>query len=202
MHIAVVTMSSKTPYSQSRAIDKLEVPPKPKETNDLYEERTWRHRIHSRKEDNRVFIPRTCFERAIQSAARRLQLQIPGKGKTQYTKYFEAGIQVVEDLLLDVKAEDVVGERLFVPADGKPGGGKRVYRRFPRIESWSGDITVLIHDDIISEDVFTQVIRSAGLLVGVGRFRPENRGFYGRFKVDAVKWVDDPDSSALARLAS
>jgi hypothetical protein len=55
-------------------------------------------------------------------------------------------------------------------------------------------VTWYILDDIINEKVFTQVLRSCGLLVGIGRFRPEKRGFYGRFRVDSVKWIEDGDA--------
>lgn len=197
MHIAKATLKSVTPYSQSKNIDPLEVPKKPKETHDAYEGRTWRHRIHVGASGN-VVIPRTAFPNCVKAAARRLQIQVPGKGKTQYTKYFEAGIDVMDDLELPLKADDVRGERLFVPANGKPGAGGRVYRTFPKVDRWEGVVTFIILDDIITEDVFTQVLRSAGMLVGIGRFRPENRGFYGRFAVERVEWIEDGDAVIAA----
>ena len=61
-----------------------------------------------------------------------------------------------------------------------------------------GVVTFIILDDIITEDVFTQVLRSAGMLVGIGRFRPENRGFYGRFAVERVEWIEDGDAVIAA----
>lgn len=197
MHIAKCSLKSVTPYSQSKNIDPHEVPKKPKETGDAYEMRTWQHRIHANP-DGFVIIPRTAFPNAIKAAARRLQLQVPGKGKTQFTKYFEAGIDVLDDLVLPLKATELPGERLFVPSDGRPGGGKRVYKVFPKIARWDGVVTFYILDDIITEDVFTQVLRSAGLLVGIGRFRPENRGYYGRFAVESVDWIEDGDSVIAA----
>ena len=197
MKIAITTITGKTPYSQSANIDKLAVPEKPKESKDAYEQRTWRHRMHVTP-DGRVEISPTALTGCIKSAARRLQIQVPGKGKTQYTKYFEAGIDVAGPLVLDVKADSVDHDRLFVPSDGRPGGGKRVWRYFPRIDKWGGEVTWYVLDDIITEPVFTQVLRSAGLLVGLGRFRPENRGFYGRFAVDAVKWIEDGEAALTA----
>jgi hypothetical protein len=197
MHIAKCSLKSVTPYSQSKNIDPHEVTKKPKETGDAYEQRVWRHRIHQNA-DGFVIIPRTAFPCAIKSAARRLQLQVPGKGKTQYTKYFEAGIDVLDDLALPIKAEDIPGERLFVPSDGRPGGGKRVYKTFPKIGRWEGIVTFFVLDDIITRDIFTQVLRSAGLLVGIGRFRPESRGYYGRFSVEQVDWTEDGDSVVAA----
>ncbi len=191
MHIAKVTLKGTTPYSQSKNIDKVEVPEKPKESKDAYEERTWRHRMHVTS-DGRVFIPPTAFENAIREAAKRLTLAVPGKGgKVLYSKYFEAGIQVAEGIPLSVKAEDVPGERLFVPSDGRPGGGKRVYKRFPRIDAWTGDLLIYVFDDIIPADVFKKVLNSSGQLVGIGRFRPQSRGFYGRYEVTNFVWCNE-----------
>ncbi len=197
MHIAVATLQSKSPYSQSKNIDKETHPEKPKEGKDDYENRCWRARMHATP-DGFVEIPPTAFANTLKMSARRLQIQVPGKGKTQYTKYFEAGVMVAGALKLDILVKDVPRERLFVPSDGVPGSGKRVFRNFPRIDSWGGEVTFYVLDDIITEDVFAKVLRSAGMLVGIGRFRPENRGFYGRFSVESLKWVDDGDAALEA----
>lgn len=196
MHIAQVTLKSATPYSQSKNIDPLDFPKKPKETHDAAEERLWRNRLHVDGKGN-VFIPPTAFENAIREAAKRLAISVPGKGKTLYSKYFEAGIQVPEGISLPLKAEDVPGERLFVPSDGRAGGGKRVYKRFPRIDAWEGNINVYVFDDLIPEAVFRKVLESSGFLVGIGRFRPQSRGYYGRYTVEAFNWVEDGESALM-----
>ncbi len=193
MHIARVTLKSATPYSQSKNIDPLDHPKGPKEAHDAYEERVWSKRLHV-DEKGYVFIPPTAFENAIREAAKRLAISVPGKGKTLYSKYFEAGIQIPDGISLPIKAETVKGERLFVPSDGRPGGGKRVYKRFPRIEAWSGDLIIYIFDDLIPETVFRKVLESSGFLVGIGRFRPQSRGFYGRYTVEKFNWIEDGDA--------
>lgn len=189
MHIAHVELKSETPYSQSKNIDPLDHPKLPKETADAAEERLWRHRLHVNRNGN-VFIPPTAFENAIREAAKRLAIQVPGKGKTLYSKYIEAGIQIPEGITLDLKGDEVVGDRHFVPADGRPGGSKRVYKRFPRIDDWSGALDIYIFDDMIPEKVFRQVLESSGQLVGIGRFRPQNRGYYGRYSVTSFTWKE------------
>ncbi len=195
MHIATAKLRALTPYSQSKNIDPLEFPKRAKETHDAAEERLWPNRMHV-DSAGRVFIPPTAFENAIREAAKRLAISVPGKGKTLYSKYFEAGIQIPEGITLNVKAVDVPGERLFVPSDGRPGGGRRVYKRFPRIDDWSGTLTIYVFDDLIPRDVFRKVLESSGSLVGIGRFRPQNRGYYGRYSVEAFTWVEDGETAA------
>lgn len=196
MKIAEVQLKSASPYSQSRHyVD--DVPKKPKETANDYEERTWMHRLHTTK-DGLVEIPGGAFANAVKGAAKRLKLQVPGKGRVEYTKYFEAGVMVPDGLILPIKAASVPCDKLFVPSDGRRGGGKRVTKFFPRIDAWEGTVRFFIFDDLITEDVFLQVLRASGVLVGIGRFRPESCGFYGRFSVEAHKWIDDADSMFAA----
>ena len=50
-------------------------------------------------------------------------------------------------------------------------------------------MTFFVLDETITEDVFLNHLTQAGQFIGIGRFRPRNNGFYGRFAVDKVEWV-------------
>lgn len=184
MKSAICTLKSVSPYSQSRhyVVDKL-----PKEIAKDYEARTWRERLH-RDESGIVYIPAMSFKNCLDEAAKFIGRQIPGKGKSTYTKHFEAGCMVLDHLPLGIKADDVAGEWLFVPSDGIRGSGKRVDKCFPVIQSWGGVVTFTIFDKTMTEDVFTETLREAGKFIGIGRWRPRNRGLYGRFEVVKVDW--------------
>ncbi|CAJ4728806.1 hypothetical protein [Burkholderia pseudomallei] len=184
MKTAIATIKGVSPYSQSKhySTEKL-----PKELAKDYETRTWRDRLHA-TDDGTVFIPPMSFKNCLSEAAKFLSLQIPGKGKATYTKHFEAGVLVTDALHLDIKKDDVPGEWLFVPADGIRGSGKRVEKCFPVIHQWSGDVTFHILDETITRDVFEHVLTQAGAFIGIGRFRPRNNGFYGRFKLESLNW--------------
>jgi hypothetical protein len=129
---------------------------------------------------------------------------VPGKGKSTYTKHFEAGVLAVEPALLGIKADAVQYQRLFVPADGRPGSGKRVHKYFPVIYSgWKADFAYLVFDETVlqtwpetGETVFEFVLQRCGQFVGIGRFRPRNRGFYGRFAVREFVILADELSAA------
>jgi hypothetical protein len=131
-----------------------------------------------------------AFSNVIKEAAKYMSIPIPGKGKSLYTKHFASGIMVTDDLILPIKADDVKGEWLFVPSDGKRGGTTRVEKCFPYIREWEGEVTFYILDDIITEQVFLQALTAAGNIIGIGRFRPSNWGVYGRFEITDYKWED------------
>lgn len=188
MHMAEVKLQSVSPYSQSKYIDPAVHPKLEKEIPRDYEERLWRERCHY-DSDGQVFIPGMAFKNCLGDAAKYLSIQISGKGKSTYTKHFEAGVLVLENLPLGVHKDEVKHEWLFVPPDGKPGGGRRVSKCFPLFTEWVGTVTYHILDDTITRDVFQEHLEQAGKFIGIGRFRPRNRGFYGRFEVKQIQWT-------------
>lgn len=187
MKLAICNLKSVSPYSQSKVIDDSDK--KPKELPKDFENRAWRRRMHVAP-DGHVFIPPMQFAGCLKGAAKYLSISVPGKGKATYTKNFEAGVLVIEPLILPEIAEEVPGEWIFVPSDGKPGGSVRVWKCFPLIKEWAGEVTFHILDDLITEDIFTQVLSGAGQFIGIGRFRPRKSGYYGRFRVEGVVWKE------------
>jgi len=184
MKTATVRLKSVSPYGQGKYHDteKLE-----KESPANYEKRTWREKLHVNK-DGYVFIPPMAFKNCLSECAKYLSIKIPGKGQATYTKHFEAGISISEPVVLDIKKEDVPAECLFVPSDGRRGGTKRVSKYFPVIHDWKGTLIIHIFDETITEDVLKKHLEQAGQFIGVGRFRPRNNGYYGRFNVKSIFW--------------
>jgi hypothetical protein len=186
MYEAKFHLESVTPYGPGKF---YEVPKLPKELSKDYEIRTWRERCNYDKEGF-VFFPRMGFKYCLISASAFLDEQIPGKGKRTYKKRFEAGIDIIEDLHLPFRKDEVEGEWFMVPSDGKAGGTTRVPKCFPVIPTWDGDLRILVMDDLITKPVLEKHVAEAGKFVGIGRFRPERRGFYGRFIYTSVEYTE------------
>ncbi len=184
LKIADAMLKSVSAYSQSR---KYNTPKKDKESSADYEERTWRDHCHV-NEDGYVFMPPMAFKNCIAEVAKYLGVKVQGKGKATYTKNFEAGVLVTDPLVLPIKKEDVEGEWLFLPSDGRRGSGSRVDKCYPLIRQWGGVVRFYVLDDTITEDVFKYHLVEAGKFIGLGRFRPRNNGYYGRFEVVDIKW--------------
>lgn len=184
MKKAVAHLKSVSAYSQSRFIGEKR---SKNETPQAFEERSWYLRCHYNEQGN-VFIPPMSFKNCLSEAAKYKSIQIPGKGKSTYTKHFEAGVLVVEPLVLPYTKATIGSEWLHVPSDGKRGGTTRVEKCFPVIPSWEGKVEFLILDEIITPEVFKEHLTDAGAFIGIGRFRPRNNGYYGRFAVVSVDW--------------
>lgn len=184
MRTATAKLRSVAPYSQSKYI---QLKKSRDETHSEFEENHWRERLHV-SGDGFVQIPPMAFKNCLSEAAKYKPIQIPGKGKTTYTKHIEAGVLSCEPLVLPVKKEDCEGEWFHVPSDGRRGGSTRVEKCFPVIREWSGSVEFMVMDDIIPEDIFQLYLGDAGKFIGIGRFRPRNNGYYGRFAVESIAW--------------
>ena len=186
MRQVIVTFKGTSPYSQGKFNNSPDLPNESKAEKEV---RTWREKLHY-DQNGQVFIPPMQFAISLKEAAKYMSIQIPGKGKSTYTKNFEAGVMVTEPVFLNIHKDDVQSEALYVPSDGKKGGTTRVTKYFPIIHNWTGSVRYLVLDDVITEDVFRKVVETSGLLIGVGRFRPRNGGYYGRFEVVDFKWLE------------
>jgi hypothetical protein len=187
MRQCLVKIEGVTPYSASRAVDDEDFPRGSDETVGQWDRRVWREKA-TRNPEGFVCVPAMAFKMGCDEAAKRLAIKVSERGKTHWTKYFQAGQICDEDMSIGVRVEDMESISIWANADGVRGSGKRVKRVFPYIRKWSGEARFSILDDTIPIPVFERVLTASGLLVGVGRFRPEKGGFNGRFTVGEFKW--------------
>lgn len=186
MKVAVASLESIAPYSQSRQYE-FDVEKLQGESPLDYEKRTWRNRCHVNPEGF-VMIPPTQFSGSIQDAAKYLSMPIQGKNKQTYTKNIKAGLLIADGIVLPIKLEDVQVERLSLGPRGI-SGTTGVLKWMPLIHQWKGELTIHVLDEAITPEVLEKHLETAGSLVGIGRFRPfPSGGYYGRFKVNKIKW--------------
>jgi hypothetical protein len=188
MIIAKCFLKSESSLQMSKNYEHI-MPKNEKENHKDYENRTWQERLHYTKKGY-IFIPGIMFKNCIAAAAKYLSIQIPGKGKSTYTKNFEAGVQVIQDIILPVKKEDASPNWQYVPSDGMRGGTKRVWKCFPYVEEWEGEIEFRILDETITQDVFEYHLNQAGAFIGIGFWRPRQNGMSGRFKLISCEWIE------------
>ena len=180
---AEVDIVGLTPFGFSKAINSTK---STGESHDDFEERTWREKIHTDSQGN-AFISPMALKNCLSDCAKYLSESVPGKGKATFTKHFDAGVLVTEPLMLGLKAKDIPAERLFVPADGKKGGPKRVWKNFPKVDPWKVHAVIDVIDPTIKPEKLEQYLKYAGQFIGLGYFRPRHGGFWGKFKIEGFK---------------
>lgn len=185
--ILTAKLVGESPYSASRHHG--EPLANAKEKPDDYDARTWREKAHYHPDSRELFIPAMGLKFAICEAARRLSTKIPGKGQQTYTKNFVSGILLFDPLNLGISVDEAACETVYVHANGQRGSGKRVWRRFPIVpRGWQSTATVHVLDAVIPNSEVERALSEAGMFIGLGRFRPENGGLFGRFTVKSLKW--------------
>lgn len=181
-----IQLESTTPIVFSKQLDPVKHPKEDREGHGEYDERIWREKAHwnGHNGDGKAIIPSVYFKRALEGCAKYLGIQIPGKGKSTYTKHFLSGVQIIgEGIDLGIKRADIDSVAISCNSDGKRGGGSRVTRRFPTVPKWKGTIKVLVVDEIITAKVLQEHLEKAGMLIGIGSFRLEKGNSSGGFKV-------------------
>jgi hypothetical protein len=184
MRTVKVHVKSLSKYTQSRM---HHTPKIEKESADAYEARTWLEKTTT-NDKGEIIIPAVSFKQSLDRAGQMLGMQIPGRGKSTYTKHFKAGIMIVDDLNTGWKKEEVTKIAINAHSDGTGASGNRVVRFLPQIPSWEGTIEFKIVDDTITPEVFEKHFTEAGMLVGIGQHRPENGGNNGRFMPMSFDW--------------
>ena len=177
-----------SPYSQSRRADLFEAK-KSDESADEFDERTWRLKAHVTDDGDSIIIPAHGMHQAIIEGAQKGRL-IPTAAKSKaerLNKRVTTGIMLIGDVQTNMKLSECRKVTIQANTDGKRGSGKRVPRRFPEWSPWTASFDVALLDDTLTIDDLVKAVTWAGLVAGVGRFRPTNGGHNGRFKIIDAK---------------
>jgi hypothetical protein len=70
-----------------------------------------------------------------------------------------------------------------------PATKGRVMRYRPRFNAWGARFILHVDDELLSPEMAHQLLNEAGQSIGIGDFRPEKRGPFGRFRV--TEWNEE-----------
>lgn len=102
---------------------------------------------------------------------------------TQKSSLIPAFIQVEEIVIpVDTPNWEVDSRSVVIPSTGG-----RVMRHRPRCDKWTCCFTLNVDDTGIDPSLVRKLIDDAGSKIGLGDYRPERKGPFGRFTV--INWV-------------
>lgn len=140
-----------------------------------------------RLKDGRLYFPGVGIQRSFIEAARYFK----EKGARGSLKFIAAAAFLVRDEAIpfrngkaEVKDFEVDCRPVVIPSTKG-----RVMRFRPRLDEWALRFTVDIDDEIISTKIANEILVTAGNRIGIGDYRPEKRGPFGRFNVTEWKEV-------------
>ena len=133
-------------------------------------------------DNNIIYQPAEHIIRMLQTAGSQIK-----RGKMgNFRKMMGAGFVMVEPDGIPHKHQGVTVDARTVVIKATKG---RIMRYRPKLPKWGLDFTCIVDVDTISIEVLKECFEIAGKYVGLGDFRPENGGMFGRFIVTKFKEV-------------
>lgn len=153
---------------QERALNKKKNPPTTRDPE--AEARAATHTMN----DGSYAVPVTAIKAAIISAAHKdLGCEKTAVRKALFLIAAEGDLVRLDCCELFIR-EDIV----------RIGQGSTDIRYRPQFDEWSVRINAQVDADIVSPDVLANLVQRAGFGCGIGEWRPEKGGDFGRFELD------------------
>ena len=135
-----------------------------------------------RDADGTIYQPSAHVERAIMEAGKKLKMK--GRGKATYSKIFGSMVSVEPDAIPHLNQNFEIHKGLVVI----PSTKGRIMRYRPMFKKWGLKFEVLAEDEIEASTI-KESLEIAGKYSGLGDWRPEKKGKFGKFQVVSFKEV-------------
>jgi len=130
--------------------------------------------------DGIIYQPATHIERAMIEAGKKIRIK--GQGKANYSKLFGSMLAVPQlDIPHKIDKWEVFKALVVIPSTKG-----RVMRYRPMFKKWKLKFDMEFEDEI-SAPVVKEALEIAGRYVGIGDWRPEKKGKFGKFQVTKFK---------------
>lgn len=128
-------------------------------------------------DEGKLFTPETHIKGSVIEAAK--NVKVKGKGKSTYSKIVGYALQIEPAQILHKKTRL---EKFVVLAVNPMTKGRNAVCR-PMLREWELDFRAVYDSDEIPFEVVKECFDYAGKRVGIGDWRPQKKGTYGRFLV-------------------
>lgn len=134
--------------------------------------------------DGKIYQPALHFHASMKKAG--TKFKIKGRNKETYKTVMGCGmVQIEPDAIIHKNQNWEVDIRAIVNRTTK---GRRARKR-PVFKNWNLAFNIEYDEAEINFDTLKQILDYAGRYVGVGDFRPEKGGSFGRFMVTEFKEI-------------
>lgn len=127
-----------------------------------------------------LYQPSEHIVRTLIDAGKKIKMK--GAGKATYSKIFGSMVQIEPDTIPHLNQDWSIHKSLVVI----PSTRGRVMRYRPQIKDWALKFDVLFEDEIKPETI-KEAFEIAGRYSGLGDWRPEKKGRFGKFQVVSFK---------------
>lgn len=181
----MIEIEGVTPYMQHRMDDlKLEEWEKNRkliiERSDVAKEDFVRAVFHSFSDEKGYYMPSDHIRGALINAGGMVKSKVGNAKKSM--KNIVAGMFFVYPEKIRLPKDFEIDKRSAVNKIVKA----RVISVRPKWNTWKANFEIHVDNDTITTETVKEIITNAGQYVGIGSFRPEHNGMFGRFKVNKI----------------
>jgi hypothetical protein len=138
-----------------------------------------------RDDDRNVYFPGASIARMLRESGTNHKL----KGSRRSVKFVVPSAVLVPEDHIHILTKD--GERREdFEVDSRPvtipSTKGRIMRHRPRWDDWTAEFSLEIDPSVLPVDLVHQLLEEGGRRVGIGDYRPEKGGPFGRFEI--VSW--------------
>lgn len=189
-HIVRFRLVGQSPLSFNKYVSPDEFPKLEGENAQDWGMRIWQEKAHYDHE-GQVKLPSMMLKNALVNAGKYRGEQVPGKGKKTFTKFIMAAVVLPDDLAVSIPGVGRANrDNLQYETVLSGNKDKKIPAKFPILNNWEADGYCWILDDTIKEEVFKRHLQTAGMFIGLGKFRIGEGGCYGRFGVEDFTWEE------------
>lgn len=156
--------------------------PAPKKKGQKQQEDDVESYLYRCEENGTICQPATHLIGALKRAG--VKFQIPGQGKTTYKNLMGSGAVFIEPDMIEHENQEWEIDRRPVVIQRA-----RVTRSRPMFKKWALSFTAEIDEDELPKSVLNEILEYAGRRVGIGDFRPDKGGPFGRFIVTTFEEI-------------
>jgi len=132
------------------------------------------------------YIPNEHFKQAFIKGGAFVKAKVGNSSRSM--KNIVAGMWMVSPEHIPFRKFDEIDVR---PANNIAAHAKIIVTR-PKWQSWECSFILNVDDDgLLSQPMIESIIDYAGRYLGVGSYRPEHTGEYGRFKIKSIEEVGE-----------
>ena len=132
-------------------------------------------------EDKKVCLPAVYLKNCITEASK--QFKIIGKGKSTYSKIVASTVDI-EPFMIELKSGKY---EIFRISAVNPMTRGRMMTERPKFNKWSAEFEIILNDPAVPINVINEILEQAGKYVGIGDWRPEKKGMFGKFMITSFK---------------
>jgi hypothetical protein len=182
-----------TPYMQHRMDDsKLEEWEKNRkfiiERDDVAKEDLERALFHSFSDEKGFFMPADHIRGSLIGGGKMVKSKV-GNARKNMSNVVAGMFFVFPDKIRCLnKDEMIIDKRSAVNHNCKPPA--RVISIRPKWERWSASFQIHVDNDTLTNETVHQILENAGKFIGIGSFRPEHFGWFGRFEIEKFEQIN------------